>query len=79
MTVGGELRQKQYQRFWTILSDGLANSSIAEFREEMEAIAMHAIDPALREAAAKAMHRYDRIAGRPSAPFVDPRLVANSG
>ena len=51
-------RTAEYNLYFRLMSEGLANRSAVEFHDDLETIAENAIDPALREKARKEMLRY---------------------
>lgn len=69
-------RQAQYNLFFKIQSEGLHDRSITEYKNELWPLTKFAIDPSLRAAAEKAMHRYDEWVSS-ERPF-SVRLAANS-
>jgi hypothetical protein len=58
----------EYRFFFRLMSEGLQERSIKEFKAEMEGLALCAMDEALRKAARRAMGRYDEKAPSPPPP-----------
>lgn len=65
----------EHRLFLKLMSGGLEDHSIAEFKDEMECLAIHAIHPAIREAARKAMTRYDKEETVTHRPFAGLRAA----
>lgn len=73
-----QLKAKQYMLFWSLMKGGLNDHSIKDFKNEMEVLAMYAVDPALRDAALKASTRYDDMGAAPGGPLTFPGILRAS-
>jgi hypothetical protein len=63
------LRAAEYNRYFRIMSEGVVGKTVEEYRDEMEQLAMHCADPALRKKCEQEISRYDGL------PFA---IAANS-
>ena len=53
-------RTAEYNLYFRLMSEGLTTRDVVEFRDEMEQLAIHAVDPKLRQKAAQEIDRYGR-------------------
>ena len=56
-----ERRTAEYNLYFRIVSDGLSDSTVQEFQDELEGLAMRTVSPALRAKCLADMHRYDTL------------------
>lgn len=52
----------EFNLYFRTMSEGLSTRTPEEFSEELEAIAMYTVSPALREKCLRDMHRFDGAA-----------------
>lgn len=61
MMSAAQRRDADYRLYFRVMSEGLTTRSITEFKDELDAIAMHTEDEALRTKCLSEMHRFDAV------------------
>lgn len=62
MTHKLAIREQEALRYWNVMQGGIANASLAEYRDELGMLEQHCQSDVLREKCEKNARRFDHLA-----------------